>query len=135
MKMSARKTAAIVGAVAGLCIASGIIGASLVGRFDVEWGSKFSVDFGQAISIILAALGAILTAIALLIGVLAIIGWATFSSQVDQNVRRHIAEDFDDQGPLFQTVVADLLPKLEKSMFKGTEPPADELLLEEDPDK
>jgi hypothetical protein len=126
-----------------------LVGASIAGRFDVAWGDHFNVDFGQSISIILAALGAILTAIAILIGVLAIIGWATFSSQVDTSIKRYIADDFDKEGPLFQRVSADLLPKLgsdllpklERSMYQGTQPAAgelpadqaaDELLLDEE---
>lgn len=118
-----------------LCVVSGLIGASIAGKFDVRWGSEFNVDFGQSISIILAALGAILTALALLFAVLAIVGWATFSQQVDRNVRAYIEKDFNERGTLFDAVVEDLKPKLkeellpvlEREMFRGTEANADEI--------
>ena len=85
--MSKGQTCVAIGGALAISLASGIIGATLVTKFDVQWGSDFKVDFGQSISIILSALGAILTALALLFAILAIVGWATFSQQVDLNVR------------------------------------------------
>lgn len=127
----------------GLCLASGLVGAIVAESFDVSWGGKLDVDFGQSISIILAALGATLTALALIFGALAIVGWATFSQQVDNNVRTYIEDDFDKKGPLFNAVVndlkpklrEDLLPDLEKAMFKGAEPTPDELAELDDTDE
>lgn len=118
-----------------LCLISGIVGAALAGKFNVTWGSRFDVSFEQSISIILSALGAILTALALLFAILAIVGWATFSQQVDANVRRYIEDDFKHKGALFNEVTNDLAPKLkqvlkpelEKSMFAGTQPVSDDV--------
>ena len=136
----AQTTAFVLGAFV-LCLVSGLIGASIAGKFDVTWGSEFNVDFGQSISIILAALGAILTALALLFAALAIVGWATFSQQVDRNVRSYIEKDFNERGTLFDAVVEDLKPKLkeelipvlEREMFRGTEADADEIEQIDDP--
>ena len=133
--MTRSQTAAIVVGALILCVISGLIGASIAGKFDVSWGSTFQVDFGQSISIILAALGSILTALALLFAVLAVVGWATFSQQVDRNVRSYIEKDFDDRGALFDAVVQDLTPKLkeellpllERAMFRGTDAEEDEI--------
>lgn len=133
--MTKAQAAAVVGGALFLCIISGLVGASIAGKFDVSWGSEFNVDFGQSISIILSALGAILTALALLFAVLAVVGWATFSQQVDRNVQSYIEKDFEKRGPLFNAVVQDLKPKLkeelipvlEREMFRGTEAQADEI--------
>ena len=130
MAMTKGQSFAIVGGAVALCIVSGLVGASIAGKFDVTWGENFQVDFGQSISIILSALGAILTALAILFAVLAIVGWSTFSAQVDSNVRRYIEEDFKRRGPLFEEVVKDLSPKLkevlkpelEAAMYQGVGP-------------
>lgn len=134
MAMSKQQTAAIVGGAIVLCAISGLVGASIAGKFDVTWGNDIEVDFAQSISIILSALGAILTALAILFAILSIVGWSTFSSQVDGNVRKYIEEDFKNKGPLFSEVVRDLSPKLkevlkpelEAAMFQGVEPDEDE---------
>lgn len=130
MAMSKGQTSAIVIGAVTLCLVSGLVGASIAGKFDIAWGQSFKVDFGQSISIILSALGAILTALAILFAILAIVGWSTFSAQVDSNTRRYIEEDFKKKGPLFVEVVKDLTPKLkevlkpelEASMFQGVGP-------------
>lgn len=135
MAMSKNQTAKIACGAIILCVASGIVGASVAGKFDVTWGSDLKVDFGQSISIILAALGAILTALAILFAILAVVGWSTFSSQVDDNVQRYIKGDFEKKGPLFNEIVKDLTPKLtetlkpelEEAMFKGTQAPEEEI--------
>lgn len=130
MAMTKKQTFAIVGGAVVLCVISGLVGASIAGKFDVTWGENFEVDFGQSISIILSALGAILTALAILFAILAIVGWSTFSAQVDSNVRRYIEDDFEKKGPLFEEVVKDLTPKLkevlkpelEAAMYQGVGP-------------
>lgn len=141
--MSKGQTAAVVLGAAFLCIISGLIGASISSNFDVSWGPTTKVDFTQAISIILSALGALLTALALLFSILAVVGWATFSQQVDRNVRSYIETDFDKKGPLFTSVTSDLkpklkeelLPELERAMYRGTEPDEDEIdRLDDEPD-
>lgn len=133
--MSKGQTAAVVFGALLLCVISGVIGAAIAGQFDVSWGSTRNVDFGQSISIILSALAALLTGLAILFAVLAIVGWATFSQQVDRNVKSYIEKDFDEKGPLFESVTEDLKPKLkeellpvlEREMYRGTEPNEDEV--------
>jgi hypothetical protein len=133
--MSKGQTAAVVLGAALLCIISGLIGATISSSFDVSWGSQTQVDFAQAISIILSALGALLTTLALLFSILAVVGWATFSQQVDRNVRSYIETDFDKKGPLFESVTSDLkpklkeelLPELERAMYRGTEPDEEDM--------
>lgn len=133
--MSKGQTAAVVFGALLLCVISGVIGAAIAGKFDVSWGSTRNVDFGQSISIILSALAALLTGLAILFAVLAIVGWATFSQQVDRNVKSYIEKDFDEKGPLFESVTEDLKPKLkeellpilEREMYRGTEPNEDEI--------
>lgn len=133
--MSKGQTAAVVAGALFLCIVSGLIGAAIAGKFNVTWGSTLNVDFGQSISIILSALAALLTGLAILFAVLAIVGWATFSQQVDRNVKTYIEKDFDEKGPLFESVTEDLKPKLkeellpvlEREMYRGTEPNEEEV--------
>lgn len=130
MATSKQQTAKIVFGAIILCVISGVVGASIAGNFDVTMGDSTKLDFAQSISIILSALGAILTALAILFAILSIVGWSTFSSQVDGNVRKYIEEDFKNKGPLFSEVVRDLSPKLkevlkpelEAAMFQGVSP-------------
>ena len=90
-----------------------LLGAALM--YVIESGSRLqfvpssTVGPTEFISIILSALGVILAAMALLIGVLAIVGWNSIQNQVERKIKDHAGDYLskrfsDDNGEYLQFV-------------------------------
>ena len=67
-----------------------------------------SLDASAFVSIILTALGVILAALALFIGVLAIIGWTTFESKVKNSSEQFLEKRFSTDDPRYLDLIKEI---------------------------
>lgn len=79
---------------------------------------RASDDLSRAdfVSIILTALGVMLTAVTVFLGALAIIGWATFEARVKQSSEAFLERRFSEDDPRYIALVEDL----KRESLKGT---------------
>ena len=68
------------------------------------------------ISIILTALGVILAALALFIGGLAIVGWATFEDRLKQNSEEFLSRRFSTEDQRYVNLINDLKEDVRREM-------------------
>lgn len=88
-----------------------LIGAALVVVIQIGSGLSFAnMTFSSAefISIILTALGVILAALALFIGVLAVIGWATFESKIKSTSEEFLERRFSTDDLRYGELIAEI---------------------------
>lgn len=81
-----------------------------------------NVSGSEFVSIILSALGVVLAAVTVLLGILAIIGWATFESRVEESAKAFLSERFrpgsEEYDEVFEKIKGELLNNLESSVQK-----------------
>jgi hypothetical protein len=76
-----------------------------------------SISEAEFVSIILTALGVMLTAVTVFLGALAIIGWSTFETRVQQSAEAFMKMRFADNDPDYRKFVE----KLELSVNENAE--------------
>lgn len=70
------------------------------------------------LSIILSALGVMLTAVTVFLGALALIGWATFEARVAQSAEVFLERRFSETDPRYVALVEEL----KRDSLRGTRP-------------
>jgi hypothetical protein len=71
----------------------------------LSFGPNRNVSESEFVSIILTALGVMLTAVTVFLGALAIIGWSTFETRVQQSAEAFMNRRFADEDPDYQAFV------------------------------
>lgn len=88
----------IIGAAFIVCmIVSGVIGGAISRYFSP---SSFSISYVDFISIMLTSLGIILTALAVFIGILAILGWNSIEDKLRDHSHDYISRQLEEGNPL-----------------------------------
>jgi hypothetical protein len=81
----------------------------------LTFGPNRAVSESEFVSIILTALGVMLTAVTVFLGALAIIGWATFETRVQQSADAFMRKRFADDDPDYQVFLNGLEEKLNRN--------------------
>lgn len=77
------------------------------------------ISYAEFTSIILTALGVLIAVLGLLLGALAIVGWATFQRQVAESSERYLAKQFDDEGQAYRRLVRELKEDVVRAALEG----------------
>lgn len=83
----------------------------------------------EFVSIILTALGVMLTAVTVFLGALAIIGWSTFETRVQQSADAFMVRRFADEDPDYKAFVS----KVEEQVNENAEKFLERRFSEQDP--
>ena len=84
-----------------LAVVSGLVGAALTTRFGT---SNIRISYIDFISVILTALGVILTAVTLFVGALAVIGWTSIETRLRSHSIEFIGSELREDKPLGRMV-------------------------------
>lgn len=95
----------------------------------LTFGPNRHVSEAEFVSIILTALGVMLTAVTVFLGALAIIGWSTFETRVQQSADAFMFKRFADDDPDYQKFVR----KVESQVNQNAEQFLERRFSEEDP--
>lgn len=95
----------------------------------LTFGPNRAVTESEFVSIILTALGVMLTAVTVFLGALAIIGWATFETRVQQSADAFMNRRFADDDPDYQA----FLKKVEDKVNSNAEQFLENRFSENDP--
>lgn len=95
----------------------------------LTFGPNRNISEAEFVSIILTALGVMLTAITVFLGVLAIIGWSTFETRVQQSADAFMLKRFADDDPDYQA----FLKKVEEKVNQNAEEFLENRFSEDDP--
>lgn len=74
------------------------------------------ISASDFISIILSALGVILTALALFLGVLALVGWATFEERLKQNSDEFLKKRFSAEDERYIELINEIKEDVRREM-------------------
>jgi hypothetical protein len=100
MKKALPQVLKILGLLA-LCLFGGVVGASLATHFGT---SSYSISFVDFISVMLTALGVMMTTMTLLVGALAVIGWTSIEGKLRDHSYDYMSNDLKVGGPLQELV-------------------------------
>ena len=87
----------------------------------LTFGPNRSVSEAEFVSIILTALGVMLTAVTVFLGALAIIGWATFETRVQQSANAFMNKRFADDDPDYKAFLKKVEDKVNENAEKFLE--------------
>lgn len=74
-----------------------------------------AISGAEFVSIVLSALGVMLTAVTVFLGALAIIGWATFETRVQQSANSFMKKRFAEDDPDYQAFIERVEQKLNQN--------------------
>lgn len=95
----------------------------------LTFGPNRSVSEAEFVSIILSALGVMLTAVTVFLGALAIIGWSTFETRVQKSAEAFMKMRFGDEDPDYQAFIT----RVEARVATSAESFLDRRFSEDDP--
>ena len=95
-----------------LCVISGVVGGAVTRNFGT---SNYTLSYADFISILLSALSVMLTLLGLILAILAVVGWRSITTTVENRTETFLDEGFRDGNPLHDLVIT----RAREIMFAG----------------
>lgn len=109
---AALKRLAGIVALVGLSMIAGAVGAASTRHFGT---SNYTLSYADFISVMLTAISLLMALLAFFIAILAYIGWNSISGKVASDVRKFLADGFEDGQPLHKMLV----DQTSRAMYEG----------------